>query len=111
MARTADCSAVKIFPASIIEGKYLFRCVPARPNQNATVGRIRNPTIPEEVHRVNIEGDSVLQPIDERVYDRHEYRAVDLRRNMHQRPHMVVEVDGTRFTSVMAFLEKTSAPL
>ena len=52
-------------------------------------------------------GLRLVQPIDERVYDRHDYRAVDLRKNMHQRPHMVVEVDGTRFTSVMVFLDKT----
>jgi hypothetical protein len=54
----------------------------------------------------DVAGLRLVQPIDERVYDRHEYRAVDLRKNLHQRPHMVVEVDGTRFTSVIAFLEK-----
>ena len=68
---------------------------------------------PDEIRAlVAVPGLQLVQPIDERVYDRHEYQAVDLRRNMHQRPHMVVEVDGTRFTSVMAFLEKAaSAPL
>ena len=67
---------------------------------------------PDEIRAlVAVPGLRLVQPIDDRVYDRHEYRAVDLRRNMHQRPHMVVEVDGTRFTSVMAFLQKAAAPL
>jgi SAM-dependent methyltransferase len=51
-------------------------------------------------------GLRLVEPIDDRVYQRHDYRPVDLRRNLHQRPHMVVEIDGTRFTSVMAFLIK-----
>jgi SAM-dependent methyltransferase len=48
----------------------------------------------------------LVQPIDEKVYDRYEYVAVDLRRNPHQTPHMVVRDGETVFTSVMAFLEK-----
>ena len=63
---------------------------------------------PADVRRLlDCPGLQLVQPIDERVWDRHDYRPVDLRRNLHQRPHMVVEVDGTRFTSVMAFLTKT----
>jgi SAM-dependent methyltransferase len=48
----------------------------------------------------------LVQPIDEQVYQRYEYVAVDLRRNPHQTPHMVVRDGDTVFTSVMAFLEK-----
>ena len=48
----------------------------------------------------------LVQPIDENVYQRYEYVAVDLRRNPHQTPHMVVRDGETVFTSVMAFLEK-----
>ena len=48
----------------------------------------------------------LVEPIDEKVYDRYEYVAVDLRRNPHQTPHMVVRDGDTVFTSVMAFLEK-----
>jgi len=48
----------------------------------------------------------LVEPIDERVYDRYEHAIVDLRRNPHQTPHMVVRDGDTVFTSVMAFLEK-----
>lgn len=50
----------------------------------------------------------LVEPIDERVYQRYEYVAVDLRRNPHQTPHMVVRDGDTVFTSVMAFFEKTA---
>ena len=60
---------------------------------------------PEEIHALcAASGLRLAQAIDERVYDRHEYRVVDLRKNLHLRPHMVVEIDGTRFTSVIVFL-------
>jgi SAM-dependent methyltransferase len=62
---------------------------------------------PAEVHALlDLPGVRLVEPIDERVYERYDCRPVDLRRHLHQRPHMVVEVDGTRFTSVMAFLVK-----
>jgi SAM-dependent methyltransferase len=48
----------------------------------------------------------LVEPIDERVYQRYEYVAVDLRRNPHQTPHMVVRDGDTVFTSVMVFLER-----
>lgn len=50
---------------------------------------------------------TLVEPIDERVYDRYQVVPVDLRKDINQRPHMVVEIDGTRFTSVMVFLRKT----
>ena len=51
-------------------------------------------------------GLRLIQPIDDRVYDRYEYAAVDLYKNPHQTPHMVVRFGDTIFTSVMAFLRK-----
>jgi SAM-dependent methyltransferase len=49
----------------------------------------------------------LVQPIDEHVYRRYEYVAVDLYKNRFQTPHMVVRMGDTVFTSVMVFLEKT----
>jgi len=48
----------------------------------------------------------LVQPIDDRVYERYDYLAVDLYRNPHQTPHMVVRWNDTVFTTVMVFLEK-----
>jgi hypothetical protein len=49
---------------------------------------------------------SLVEPIDERVWNRYDYKAVDLRVNPHQTPHMVVTDLGSVFTSVMAFFRK-----
>jgi hypothetical protein len=40
------------------------------------------------------------------VYQRYETRPVNIRIEPHRAPHMLVEMDGTVFTSVMAFLRK-----
>lgn len=48
----------------------------------------------------------LVQPIDERVYDRYAFRPVDLRKNRHQTPHMVITDGGSVITSVMVFLRK-----
>jgi SAM-dependent methyltransferase len=48
----------------------------------------------------------LVQPVDERVWDRYEYTPIDLRANPLQTPHMVVTDNGSVFTSVMAFLRK-----
>jgi SAM-dependent methyltransferase len=48
----------------------------------------------------------LVQPVDDRVYTRYQYAAVDLYANPHQTPHMVVRFNDTIFTSVMAFLRK-----
>jgi SAM-dependent methyltransferase len=48
----------------------------------------------------------LVQAIDERVYQRYEYPIVDLRRNRHETPHMVVRDHDSVFTSVMVFLQK-----
>lgn len=62
---------------------------------------------PEAVHRLfDVPGLSLAGPLDEEVYRRYDVAVVDLRKNMHQRPHMAVEIDGTVFTSVMAFWRK-----
>jgi len=65
--------------------------------------------LPHEVHALlDCPGLSLVQPIDERVYERFDTHPVNLRTHLHQRPHMVVQVDDTVFTSVMAFLIRTS---
>jgi SAM-dependent methyltransferase len=62
---------------------------------------------PVEVHDVlNRPGLRLVQPIDEAVYRRYEYAAVDLYQNPHQTPHMVVRMNETVFTSVFAVLER-----
>jgi SAM-dependent methyltransferase len=51
-------------------------------------------------------GLRLVEPIDENVYRRYEYAAVDLYRNPYQTPHMVVRFNDTVFTTVMVFLRK-----
>lgn len=51
-------------------------------------------------------GLELVQPIDERVYERYAFKPVDLRKNRHQTPHMVVSDGGSVITSVMVFLRK-----
>jgi SAM-dependent methyltransferase len=55
---------------------------------------------------VDVPGTRLIGPLDDRVYERYDSPPVDLRKDMHQRPHMVVQVDETVFTSVMVFVEK-----
>jgi SAM-dependent methyltransferase len=63
---------------------------------------------PSEIHDlISRPGLRLVQPIDENVYRRYEYVAVDLYKNRFQTPHMVVQMGETQFTSVMVFLEKT----
>ena len=62
---------------------------------------------PDVIRRLfDVPGLDLVEPIDESVPRRYDSAVVDLRRNMHQRPHMIVSVDGTVFTSVIAFLRK-----
>ncbi len=51
-------------------------------------------------------GLELVQPIDEAVYHRYDYHAVDLYKNPYQTPHMVVRFNNTVFTTVMVFLRK-----
>ena len=63
---------------------------------------------PDDIHAlVSRPGLQLVQPIDEQVYRRYEYAAVDLYKNRFQTPHMVVRMGETVFTTVMVFLEKT----
>jgi SAM-dependent methyltransferase len=57
----------------------------------------------------DVSGLQLVQPIDEQVYQRYTCEPVDLRVDVDRRPHMVVRVDDTVFTSVMAFLRKGRA--
>ena len=62
---------------------------------------------PEQIATlVDRPGLEMLQPIDTRVYERYEYAAVDLYRNPHQTPHMVVRFNDTVFTTVFVWLRK-----
>ena len=49
---------------------------------------------------------TLVEPVDERVWERYQYKPIDLRVNPLQTPHMVVTDNGSVFTSVMAFLRK-----
>jgi SAM-dependent methyltransferase len=51
-------------------------------------------------------GLTLVHTIDEAVYQRYEYAAVDLYQNPHQTPHMVVRMNETVFTTVFAFLRR-----
>jgi SAM-dependent methyltransferase len=62
---------------------------------------------PADLHAlIRRSGLRLVQPIDENVYQRYEYVAVDLYKNRFQTPHMVVRMGETVFTTVMVFLEK-----
>ncbi len=62
---------------------------------------------PDEV-RVIIEQPRLrlVQPIDDRVWDRYDMDPVDLRVDRFQTPHMLLKDHDTIFTSVMMFLRK-----
>jgi hypothetical protein len=62
---------------------------------------------PGELHQlIRQPGLELVQPIDERVYDRYDFTPVDLYTNPYQSPHMVVRFGDTVFTTVMVFLKK-----
>ncbi|MGE3176457.1 MAG: methyltransferase domain-containing protein [Vicinamibacterales bacterium] len=62
---------------------------------------------PEEFYQlIDQPGLELVEPVDDRVYRRYDYRAVDLYANPYQTPHMVVRFDDTVFTTVMVFLRK-----
>jgi SAM-dependent methyltransferase len=62
---------------------------------------------PEDVRRI-IDQPSLrlVQPIDDRVWDRYDTPPVDLRIDRYQTPHMLLKDRQTIFTSVFVFLEK-----
>ena len=49
----------------------------------------------------------LVQPVDDAVYRRYEYAAIDLHKNPYQAPHMVVRFGDTVFTTVMVFLRRS----
>jgi SAM-dependent methyltransferase len=62
---------------------------------------------PEEVrHIIDHPNLRLVQPIDDRVYDRYEIEAVDVRATPLRTPHMLLRKGETLFTSVMMFLER-----
>jgi SAM-dependent methyltransferase len=62
---------------------------------------------PDEIHALSKRpGLELVEPIDERVYERYKIDPVDLRTNAYQTPQMLVRNGDTVFTSVMLFLEK-----
>jgi SAM-dependent methyltransferase len=62
---------------------------------------------PAEVRALlNHEALSLVEPVDEQVWRRYAYQAVDLQVNRHHTPHMVVTDGGAVFTSVFAFMRK-----
>ena len=62
---------------------------------------------PDEVRRIiDHPRLRLVQPIDDRVWDRYETPPVDLRVDRFQAPHMLLKHDEAIFTSVFVFLEK-----
>ena len=62
---------------------------------------------PAEVRAlVDMPSLELVEPLDDRVWQRYEATPVDLRRNRYETPHMLLSIDGTVFTSVMLFLRK-----
>jgi len=49
---------------------------------------------------------ALVQPVDDRVWDRYEAEPVDLRVNRFQTPHMLLKDGDAIFTSVMLFLRR-----
>jgi SAM-dependent methyltransferase len=63
---------------------------------------------PEDVRRILDHPTlRLVQPIDDRVWDRYDMEPVDLRVDRFQTPHMLLKHDASIFTSVFAFLERT----
>jgi len=62
---------------------------------------------PNDVRRIIDQPDlQLVQPIDDRVWDRYEVEPVDLQVNRFQTPHMLLKDGEAIFTSVMMFLRK-----
>jgi SAM-dependent methyltransferase len=62
---------------------------------------------PDDVRRIiDHPGLRLVQPIDDRVWDRYEAEPVDLRVNRFQTPHMLLKDGDAIFTSVMMFLRR-----
>jgi SAM-dependent methyltransferase len=65
---------------------------------------------PDEVRAlIDVPSLDLVEPIDDRVWQRYSGTPVNLRLNRYETPHMLLEIDGTVFTSVMMFLRKKAA--
>jgi SAM-dependent methyltransferase len=65
---------------------------------------------PDEVRAlIDMPSLELVEPIDDRVWQRYAGTPVNLRLNRYETPHMLLEIDGTVFTSVMMFLRKKAA--
>ncbi len=80
----------------------------------ATEWRVSGPPSPEEGvfepdevrALIDLPTLRLAEPLDDRVWSRYTATPVDLKRNRFETPHMLVEIDGTVFTSVMMFLRR-----
>ncbi len=80
----------------------------------ATEWRVRGPARPDEGifepdevrGLIDLPSLELVEPIDDGVWRRYAGTPVNLRLNRYETPHMLVEIDGTVFTSVMMFLRK-----
>lgn len=64
--------------------------------------------LPDEFRRlIDVPGLRLEAPLDDRVWARYDGPPVNLRRNPHETPHMLVQIDDTVFTSVFVFLRRT----
>jgi SAM-dependent methyltransferase len=62
---------------------------------------------PDQVRHIIDHPDlQLVQPIDDRVWDRYQSEPVDLQVNRFQTPHMLLKDGDAIFTSVMMFLRK-----
>jgi SAM-dependent methyltransferase len=62
---------------------------------------------PDEFRRlIDVPNLELVEPLDDGVWHRYAGAAVDLRRNPYETPHMLVQIEGTVFTSVVVFLRK-----
>jgi SAM-dependent methyltransferase len=65
---------------------------------------------PDQIRALlDIPGTELVEPIDDGVWRRYEAVPVDLGTNPFETPHMLVAIDGTVFTSVIAFLRRVGA--
>lgn len=55
---------------------------------------------------IDVPGLTLIEPLDEHVHRRYDTPVVNLRTHLHQRPHMLVKIDDTVFTSAMVFLRR-----
>jgi SAM-dependent methyltransferase len=60
---------------------------------------------------IDVPGLTPVEPLDEHVHRRYDTPVVNLRTHLHQRPHMLVRIDDTVFTSAIVFLRREAVSL